>query len=547
MKARIFRSMLLLSVASALVCSAALCCVFYGQLTAAVRQDLRERALIMKDILADAPGAYAALRGADMRVTVVGPSGAVLFDDDEDVSAMSNHADRAEIAKALSEGVGESRRFSQTMRQETCYFAVRLQNGDVLRLAKTTSSIFDVVQRMLPVAALVVLAMILAGHFGAGRLTRRIVQPINQFDPAGAAAPYDELAPFARTIRKQRELIERQMQEARARADTMDAIMDSMREGIALIDPQGMVLSANRSALEVFGMPEGASGRSALELLRDVRIAEHVKAALSGQRTELTYEHAGGVYQVFFSPVAKRGAIVLFLDISERAGAERMRREFSANVSHELKTPLTSISAYAEMIVSGMAKGEDALSFVVKIKEEAARLIALVEDILMLSRLDEGAAPAAAEDVDLAQTAREAVSALSKAAQDAGVRLSVDASAAIVSGSRAMLFELVYNLADNGVKYNRPGGSVSVSVTSHGGQAILRVSDTGIGIPREHQARVFERFYRVDKSRSKKTGGTGLGLSIVKHIAAVHAGSLVLRSAEGRGTDVTVALPLRDA
>lgn len=547
MRKKIYRSIMLLSITSLFVCGAALCMVFYNQLSNTVRADLRERAItmkgIVKDIVVDKNNGYASLKVADMRVTVIGADGSVLYDDDESIADMGNHSNREEINEASTYGVGESKRFSDTLGRETYYYAVKLHNGDILRLAKTTSSIFGMLTSIVPLVILVIIAVVLISYLFAARLTRNIVAPINEIDPASAmTVPYDELVPFARTIRKQKEQIDAQFKELQGHADTVSAIMDNMREGIALIDKQGTILSANKSALSIFEFNEDVQGRNIIELLRNLELHNHILDALSGEHSEAAYEHTGRVYQVFFSPAANSGAIILLLDITERASAEKIRKEFSANVSHELKTPLSSITAYAEMIVSGMAKNTDVIGFVEKIKDEAVRLIALVEDIIMLSELDEDYGISESETVDLAEIAKEVSNTLALKASEMQVTVNTDIRQTLVAGSRSMLYEMLYNLVDNGIKYNKPGGGVNLSVSAVNGRAILSVSDTGIGIPKEHQHRVFERFYRVDKSRSKKTGGTGLGLSIVKHIAAVHSGTVELKSLEGKGTTIIVKL-----
>lgn len=544
MKKKILRSMLLLSVLGLLLGTAALCGAFYGQLSASVRKELKERAWVFKDILDKNPQAYASLSPSDMRVTLVAPDGSVIYDDDESPQAMGNHGDRREVLQALAQGAGESKRFSSTLRQETYYYTLRLEDGSVLRLAKTASSIWGLFYGILPYAALILLGLLLLSQLLARRLTQSIVAPINSLDPEEASAvPYDELAPFARTIGRQRRQIQAQLEDLQRRGQTTQAIISSMREGIALVDPKGMILSVNQSALAAFDHQGDMAGKSVLELFRDVELSARVQGALKGQYAQAEYQHLGRVYQVLFSPAAGGGAMVLLLDVTERALGERMRREFTANVTHELKTPLTSISGYAEMIAGGMVREPELQRFAARIHSEAARLLALIDDILLLSQLDEAGDEPFTQRVNLAQAAREAARALEEKAAQARVAVSLRAPDTWVYGRETMLYEMAYNLLDNAIKYNRPGGSVTVTVARQENQALLTVADTGMGIPKEHQSRVFERFYRVDASHSKKTGGTGLGLSIVKRAVAAHGGSVDLKSSPGGGTAISVTLP----
>ena len=330
--------------------------------------------------------------------------------------------------------------------------------------------------------------------------------------------------------------------------DSVYALLDHLREGIALVDREGTILLVNRSALAIFGAQDDLAGKNVLELFREVELTTLLQSALEGRQAETQYIRYGRTYQALFSP-AEGGAMILFLDITEKARAERMRRQFSANVSHELKTPLTGILGYAELVSSGMARPEDARLFAGKIQAEAEQLIGLIEDIIMLSQLDEAETLPAAEPVELGEVAAAVTEALASKAQKHDVQLGCDAKVSgmepmeiWVHGNRSLLYDLLYNLADNAIKYNRPGGRADIVLSQTAGHTVIEVSDTGIGIAPEHQDRVLERFYRVDKSRWKKTGGTGLGLSIVKHIASVHGGTVELQSEVGKGTTVTVVI-----
>ena len=540
MKKRIFSSMLMLIIIGLITCSVVLCAVFYMQLSSSVQSEVRQRADMLKETVT--PKNYEALTLADMRLTVVAPDGTVVYDDDQNTAALPNHADREEISEALLSGVGESRRFSDTLGQETYYYAIQLDDGSVLRLAKTMSSIWGMFGGIIPIVSLVVLVMLVIGYFLAGSLTKRIVNPINKVNlEEKLSAPYDELAPFVQTISQQRERITQQISDLQNRADTIAAIMDSMSEGVILVDRKGTVLSVNKSAADIFAIHSTANGKNILEILRDVELNEAMRSALSGVRGEINLSHNDKIYRVYFSPVTHSGAIILFLDITEKSMAERLRREFSANVSHELKTPLTTIYGNVEMLENGMVKEADITQFYGKIKDEAARLIALIEDIIMLSQLDENSYEVIMRDVDLVSVATEIALSLEPKAKTQGVDVAVT-GAGTLSANRSQMAELFYNLIDNAIKYNKPGGGVKVEISEVNEVMRIAVSDTGIGIPQESQSRVFERFYRVDKSRSKKTGGTGLGLAIVKHIVMAYNGTIELQSGVDQGTIVTIVL-----
>ena len=540
MKKRIFSSMFTLIIVSLLACSVALCAVFYMQLSSSVQSEVRQCANMLKESIITENHESIAIY--DMRLTIVAPDGTVLYDDDQAAASLPNHADREEISEALVFGTGESRRFSDTLGQETYYYAIRLGDGSVLRLAKTMSSIWGMFGGAIPIVSIVVLAMLAMGYFLAGSLTKRIVSPINKVNlEEKLFAPYDELAPFVQTISQQRERITQQIADLQNRADTIAAIMDSMSEGVIFVDGQGVVLSVNKSAADIFDIHGPVDRKNIREILRDVELSEAMRGALSGVRGEINLSHGDKTYRVYFSPVTDSGAIILFLDITEKTMSEKLRREFSANVSHELKTPLTTIYGNVEMLENGMVKEGDTAGFYEKIKDEAARLIALIEDIIMLSQLDEGGGRITTENIDLVFAATEVARSLEPQAKNQGVDVTVSGKG-ILSANSAQIAELFYNLIDNAIKYNKPSGSVNVEVSEMKVGVKITVSDTGIGIPLESQIRVFQRFYRVDKSRSKKTGGTGLGLAIVKHIVMAYDGTIELQSSIDKGTIITVLL-----
>ena len=540
MKKRIFADMLLLTIISLLVCSFALCTVFYVQLSASVQYEMRVRAEMLKEIVTAKN--YESLVLSDMRLTIVASDGTVLYDDDENAATLPNHLDREETGKALLSGVGESRRFSDTLGRATYYYAIKLDDGSVLRLAKTIESIWGMFGGAIPTVLLVVIGMLILSYLLTSRLTMRIVDPINQVDlEEELATPYDELVPFVQTISRQRIRIGQQLADLQNRSDTITAIMDSMREGMILVDKQGAILSVNKSAADIFAIYESANGKNILEILRDVSLNDAMRCALSGVRGEMNLSHGDKTFHVFFSPVPDSGAIILFLDVTEKSLAEKLRREFSANVSHELKTPLTTIYGNIEMLKTGMVGQEDTALFYDKIEDEAARMITLIDDIIMLSQLDEGSVDADAQAVDLVMTASQVVASLALKAEQQNVTVAISGQGSLTA-NRSQMTELLYNLIDNAIKYNNPGGKVTVEIHTAQNQGRITVTDTGIGIPTQSQGRVFERFYRVDKSRSKKTGGTGLGLAIVKHIVMVYGGTIDLKSSQGKGTEIVVAL-----
>jgi two-component system phosphate regulon sensor histidine kinase PhoR len=496
---------------------------------------------------------YFSASPAATRLTGVAPDGTVLLDSKADADAMENHADRPEIIEALEAGTGEALRYSETLWNEMYYFAIRLSDGNILRVSRAVGGITDVLAVTLPVAiAMTVIIMVIAG-FAARKLTERVIAPLEKIDFGGEnTTVYEELLPYAKKIDRQRQEIREKMAELSQRAETIETITSNMKEGLILVNSDATTLTANYSARQIFG--EHMENKNIMHIYRDSDFQNAVRQCLAGEHVELQSERGNRIYSVFLSPVnsggAASGAVILFLDATERFRAEKQRREFSANVSHELKTPLTTISALSEMIGSGMAKDGDIKSFADRISEQAGRLLVLIDDIIRLSEFDEGSltGDGAKQDdtvFDLWELTETVIGALREKAGNVEIRLFGERFE--ISANRRMIDELLYNLVDNGIKYNKDGGLVTVELMREKsgekkGFCRITVSDTGIGIPAQHQDRVFERFYRVDKSRSKKTGGTGLGLSIVKHITEYCGGNVKLQSKEGMGTMVTCFL-----
>ncbi len=485
--------------------------------------------------------------GSINRITWVAADGSVLFDSYADPGQLENHSGRPEIREALESGKGESVRLSDTLAEQTYYYASRLKDGSVIRVASTTRSALATMANTIPWMIAMAFVILGAAMLLAGVQTRRIVEPINRISPDAPQAEkvYDELAPLVRRLEKQKQTIRGQMETLREKQEEFTAITENMKEGFIVVDSRGDVISHNSSAARILGADmECSDGANVnvLSLNRSGAFRRVVDAALDGRRGEQNMELYGRYYQIIANPVAegdeKRGAVVVILDVTEQQKREELRREFTANVSHELKTPLTSISGYAEIMKNGLVQAEDMGLFYGKIYEEAQRLIALVGDIIRLSQLDEETEMPEKAEVDLYAVAEGVVERLASAAEKAEVSLELTGSHAVVHGAAQILEEMIFNLCDNAIKYNKPSGKVTITVETADGHPAVTVKDNGIGILKQDQERVFERFYRVDKSRSRQIGGTGLGLSIVKHGAAYHKAKVELTSKLGEGTVV---------
>ena len=484
------------------------------------------------------------------RVTWVAADGTVLYDNEADASTMENHADREEIREALTSETGTAQRFSSTLSEQTLYVTQRLSDGTVIRLASAQKTVGLLLISMIqPILIILVLSLLLSAVL-ASRLSKGLIKPILSLDlehPEDCET-YDELTPLLSRLKRQNDTIQQQMNLLKQRQTEFAALTDNMSEGFLLLDRQGHVLSHNSGALRLLGVEEPEGEVNVLVLNREEPFRQAVDEALAGRRSQQLLHLNGRYCRLLANPVLAdgkpAGAVLVLLDVTEQEQREELRREFTANVSHELKTPLTSISGIAEIMQSGMVKPEDVQGFAGDIYQEAQRLIALVEDIIRLSRLDEGAESLERVPVNLLSLAQDVARRLDSAAQKAGVTLKVMGRSVEIPGVPSVLDEMVYNLCDNAIKYNRSGGSVNVTVApAADGAAEISVEDTGIGIPMEDQSRVFERFYRVDKSHSKEIGGTGLGLSIVKHGAALHSAQIHLESQVGKGTSVQLLFP----
>lgn len=481
------------------------------------------------------------MRSAD-RITLISPDGTVLYDSVARADAMENHLSREEVAQALREGTGKSSHYSSTVLKKNLYYALRLEDGNILRLSREQSSLGAMLLNMAwPIAATVAGLLLLAAGLSV-RLARQITQPINAISPDDPQDVYPELQPLTQRLRQQRETIRNQMDELSRRMREFSAMTENMSEGFLLIDLRGHVLTENHSASML--LPTDADN---IAQCSQRELCQAAQQALTGQRCERLLQQGERTLSVIASPVLESGqvtgAVVLTLDVTEREQREKLRREFSANVSHELKTPLTSISGFAELMSQGLVPPDKVREFSLDIQKECTRLTNLVEDIIDLSRLEEGGGDMTWEDIDLYTLCDDVLQSLEPVAKRQAVTLRLAGESLQVRGVYQVLREMIYNLCDNAIKYNRSGGSVTVTVARSAGRASVTVADTGIGIPYEDQSRVFERFYRVDKSHSRAIGGTGLGLSIVKHAAALHGAEIKLQSQPEDGTVITVLFP----
>ena len=489
------------------------------------------------------------LNTSKFRITWIGADGSVLFDSKSDSSSMENHLKREEVQEALVSGYGESERFSSTLLEKSLYSAEQLKDGSILRLSMVQNSVLTLFLGMLqPICVIIVVALVLSLLL-ASRLSKKIVHPLNCLnldDPLNNEG-YDELSPLLIKLHSQQNQLKRQSNELKKRQDEFNAITDSMSEGLMLLNTKGTILSVNHAAVSLLSADDFCVGKNILTVNRSLALQQVLSEAIGGNQSEKVINIHDSYYQVNANPVmsdsAVSGVALLIFDVTEKENSEMMRREFTANVSHELRTPLHSISGYAELLKNGMVKSDDVTPVAGKIYDEAQRMVLLVEDIIKLSHLDEGAEDMKKEDVDLYDIVKSVIDRLTSEAKSSEVAVDFKGCHATITGVPQLLNSIVYNLCDNGIKYNRKGGPLSVELSEEASEIVLKVSDTGIGIPLEHQARIFERFYRVDKSHSKEVGGTGLGLSIVKHAAKIHNAKIQVDSTPYQGTTITVRFP----
>ena len=549
MTKKIFRSILIVAVAVLFASIVIIMGFLYDYFGNLQEKQLRDELTLVSGAVEQSGSDYLGnLDLKDYRITWVDTDGKVLFDTQTPVADMENHGEREEIKEAFEDGRGESVRYSATLTERTRYYAKLLSDGTVLRISVKRATIMTLVLGMLqPIAIVAVITIILSAVL-ANRMAKRIVTPLNKLDldnPLENDA-YEELSPLLNRINQQHWQISAQLRELKKRTDEFTLITASMNEGLVLLDDKGRVLSINPAAQKLFRADKSCIGKAFLTVDRDHDLSIAIKTALSDGHSEIISSRSGKEYQFGISRIESEGkvigAVLLAFDVTEQMYLEQKRREFTANVSHELKTPLQSIIGSAELIENGMVKPEDMPRFVGHIRKEASRLVVLIEDIIRLSQIDEGE-ELPRENVDLYSITGEVASDLKDAIEENGIKFSVTGTNIFVNGVRRLIYEIIYNLCDNAIKYNAEGGTVEVTILEKEKEAIVTVKDSGIGIPQEHQARVFERFYRVDKSHSKSSGGTGLGLSIVKHAAQYHHARIILQSDPGVGTEVSVIFP----
>ena len=554
MRNKIFSGLLFLSTAAVIIASVLIAVIMYQGSMTTMQRDLRQEATFIKMGLEQSGKSYLQAltmeSGKLTRVTLIAPDGRVIYDNHVAAEKMLNHKDREEVQEALASGIGLAERMSDTLSEKTFYFALRLDNGDILRVARTTDSVFATVAGSIPYMIAVVLVVALVAMLLARRITDKMVLPLDQVDLENPLEndTYDELAPFLTRIAQQQRQVSEGLKQLRQKQNELAAITQSMNEGLILLNDRQNILSINDSAAKLFGLQDHeVVGKNILTLERGQEVQELLQKVAVGGSGESLYQKDGRFYQLCGSSVGGKGSVLLIFDVTEKRAAETLRREFSANVSHELKTPLQSILGYAEIMKNGLVQEGDKQRFLEKIYSEAGHLIVLIDNIMKLSRLDESANNMNnLEIIELKKLAEGTVQRLQEQAAGKNVAISVSGCEAEVEGVPAVLSEVIYNLIDNGIKYNRENGSVEITVAVIPGEAVLTFKDTGCGIGSADKERVFERFYRVDKSRSKATGGTGLGLAIVKHMVAQHHAELTLESEEGKGTTITILFEKAD-
>ena len=548
MSHKIFKSTFWISIVIFALTMGVTAALLFSFLESRTLDELREEANILSYGIEAQGQEYLDRINTDRRVTLIRRDGTVLYDNEADPSTMENHSNREEVEEAVKSGSGHSIRKSETMTRETIYFAQKLDDGTILRVAVTQDSIWAILAKLIRPAVILFMATVLLSLFLSNMVTKNILSPLNRLDLDhldNNDVVYDELAPLLNRLQTQQETIRKQLNSAKQRQEEFNLITENMSEGFLVIDKNTDILSWNPSALRLLGMTDEPSG-SVLRLNRTRDFRETIFKVLSGKKEELTLQRENRTYKLIANPAYDDnqeeviGAVFVILDETESIKRENFRREFTANVSHELKTPLTSISGFAELMMGGGMPEETVMDFSKSIYDEASRLISLVNDIINLSSLDDENMEFDWEMIDLYQIASEEIGHLQAAADKKDVKIRLSGVHGNITGVRRIVSEMIYNLCDNAVKYNREHGSIDVNIATTTNHVIVSVQDTGIGIPEADQSRIFERFYRVDKSHSKAVGGTGLGLSIVKHGAQLHNAQIKVSSKLDKGTTITL-------
>lgn len=550
MMKRIFRSIWIVAISVFLVCATLFMGILYEYFSELQISQLRQQTnLAAQGVAHEGMAYFEELDVENYRITWIDRDGNVLYDSELTLGEMENHLEREEIRQAILDGVGESARYSESVWEKCLYCAKRLPDGTILRLSIAQNAPWALVFKMVQPLCVIAVAALALSLILATQLSKGIVKPLNELnldDPLSNEG-YDELAMLLGRIAAQQRQIKRQEEKLKQKQNEFEAVTKGMAEGIVLLDGKSIILSINPAAMQLFGTNSFCVGKYLLAVNRSLELQELLQKAGDGKHTEMVMELKGGKYQLDASPVFSdglvSGVVLLMLDVTEKEKAEQIRREFTANVSHELKTPLHTISGSAELMAKGMVKEADIPMFSEQIYTEAQRMIRLVEDIIKLSHLDEGMGDMKKEEIDLYELASETVQSILPEANAAGIQVDISGKPVAIYGIRQPLQGIIFNLLDNAIKYNRKGGSVSVVAKEDEKGILLSVADTGIGIPMEHQERIFERFYRVDKSHSKEIGGTGLGLSIVKHAAKLHDAEIEVDSVVDGGTTIKIHFP----
>ena len=547
---KIFKSTMLVCALVLAVGLAAVMGILYNDFDGQMRKELSKEALYLAYGVEQQGVDYLKnIKDKNSRITYIDQDGTVLYDNKADAAEMENHSNRKEFQKAEKYGAGESSRYSDTLSEKTIYYAKRLNDGTVLRVSGTQDSVLALVENLVLPLGLVLFLMLILSGIMASVISKRIVKPVNELDLEHPEENqiYEELSPLLSKIHRQNREIQNQLELAKQQQAEFSLITENMQEGLIVIDKYTMILSANSSAWNLFRVDKVSQGESVYCLDRAEDFRHAIEQVLGGEHAELILKLNGSDIQLIANPVIRgqktEGAVILLVNVTEKLERENLRREFSANVSHELKTPLTSISGFAEIMQDGLVKEEDIPKFAGRIYKESQRLLQLVEDVIQISQLDEEKTSYTWEPVDVYQVCKNAFESLKEKAQSMNVHLYICGDSMKMEAVRTLLEEAVYNVCDNAIKYNRNDGSVSIFLTQTAHEIQIVVKDTGVGIPREDQDRVFERFYRVDKSHSKEIGGTGLGLSIVKHAVGTLKGSVILQSEEGCGTEIRMKFP----
>ncbi len=546
MTKKIFRSIIFVSIVTFLACVALILGILFEYFNGSLLDELQNAAALAEQGITLQGSSYFEGLDSEDRITWIDSDGSVLYDTEIDSEMLENHMDREEVAEAFEKGSGSSQRYSDTFAEKEVYYAKLMEDGTVIRVSSSQYTVWTILLAMIQPTIFLFIIVILLSVFMASKLSKRIVKPINEMDidSPDADENYPEISPLIKKISRQNILINRQMKELKRSGEEFMTITSNMSEGLIIIDKNTKIISYNTGALKHLGVESAEQGDSVFTLNRSQSFTNSIDNALKGTNSESLMELNDKVYEILANPVFEgdkiTGAIILIVDVTEKEQRESLRREFTSNVSHELKTPLTSIYGISEIMVNGIVKPEDMGHFAETIHSESGRLINLVNDIIKLSQLDEKSITTENEPVDIFALAQNVAERLKDLADNNGIEINVEGENTVIDGANTILDEIIYNLCENAIKYNKPNGKVNIFVGRQNGKPVIRVADTGIGIPDADQARIFERFYRVDKSHSRKIGGTGLGLSIVKHGAAYHGGHVEVESKLGEGTVFTV-------